>query len=87
RRTEGVVAAAVFPGDPSEDVEAFGPPLQAIAAAPVECSADRMIVTRPVVDRDGRRIATVRVAFSLALQNETMAAKRSWLAFGGGIVI
>jgi serine phosphatase RsbU (regulator of sigma subunit) len=87
RTTEGVVAAAVFPRDPSEDAEAFGPRLEPKQGVPVESSADHMIITRSVVDRDGQRVATVRVAFSLERENATMAAKRIWLALGGGIVI
>lgn len=86
RKTDGVVGAAVVPRG-GADTEAFGPELERSEAVGVESTRDRMIVTRSVVDRDGKSVAMVRVAFTLAPENATMVAKRTWYAAGGGLVI
>ncbi len=85
RKTEGVVAAAIWLPNAPAPVASFGPNLEQ-SGPEVEITADRMIVTRPVVDREHDTIATVRIAFSLEAENALMAATTRSLLVGGAIV-
>lgn len=80
-QTEDVLGGVVFQSQAAIPVGAIGVPIARHEGTGVTEEADRILVTRPVVDSDGKRIGAVRIAFSLAREHQAFRrARRNLLA-------
>jgi sigma-B regulation protein RsbU (phosphoserine phosphatase) len=88
KSTEGVIAAAAYVPEEAVPFATFGDiGPRGSDTARTESDEDSMTVTRPVRARGGVSVGTVRVRFSLARENASLAQSRRTFAIGGLVVV
>lgn len=85
RQTEDVIGGAVFQPTSVVPFGGFGEPGAPSVSPNVEIEANRLTITRDIVDNEGKTVGATRVVFSLQRENEVLARTRRDLALGGAV--
>jgi sigma-B regulation protein RsbU (phosphoserine phosphatase) len=87
-RTEDVVGAVVFQAPGAPPLGRFGESLALTTPPGVEVTDTRLVVTKSILDHEGKHVAEARVAFSLERDNAAVArTSRDLIVFGGGVML